>query len=109
MQLKKWPYWFKWGLIVAVIISILRIAMQAMQNATATQNAWSLSMFEAPGFFIFAFLAIFFNLDYISSSSAAYQFGIQTLWFISNFIVYFGVGALISLIVRKIKSRANNT
>ena len=106
--MKKWPYWIKGGLLIAVIGTFLFSLLPA-EASNFSYAPWYTGWIIGIAFAIFAPICIMLNIDFISEAASNNDlFWAQTIWLFSIFISLFIVGAVILIFIKYIMNMKRN-
>jgi len=105
MDLRNLPYWLKYGLMLAVIGTVIFLFLgEDVSNLAYTP--WYAGWFVLPAFIIFAIICIIFGVDFISNTGdKGHIILLSSLWIISIFLTFFIFGSIIGLLVGFKKNR----
>jgi hypothetical protein len=107
--MKKWPYWIKGGLLVAIIGTSLFSLLPA-EASNLSYAPWYSGWFIGMPFVIFAPICILLNVDFISNAASQNDlFWAEVIWLVSIFVSLFIVGAIVSIIIKLLLNLKRNT
>ena len=107
--MKKWPYWIKGGLLVAIVGTSLFSLLPA-EASNLSYAPWYSGWFIGMAFVIFAPICILLNVDFISNAASQNDlFWAEVIWLVSIFVSLFIVGAIVSIIIKLLLNLKRNT
>lgn len=89
MNIRKWPYWLKSGLVSGIIGALIMV-MLPDEYTNLAYMPWYLSWIVLPMFLLFAVICIILRIDFVSNSNdVIHLFILNSIGFFSYFIVFF--------------------